>query len=220
MAFCSSRLAANNYITVTGKDTKVTTLQPNEDVRVLLVRADLSEGEIKPRDRATYMTTLTKSGQIYCPVDVRDKLDLEEGDLVRYVIIPADEIPGVSDGPIRSRLRQVFSGVEREDEPKFEEQDRPTRETETATFNATMENSGQVTIKEKYMDALGLIRGDTVDVIVKNPETGEAEDMSLQIGTGNRVTVNIEEREMLGLEEPNRPEVQMLVMVPNSVPEA
>jgi len=219
MAFCTSRLGANNYINVSAKDVKTLDINYNEEMRVLLVRADLSQRDLQPRDRATYITTLAKSDQFYCPKDVREKMELDTGDLVKYLLIPADEFPGLNDGPVRDKLRSVFTDVEA-DEPEYPDEDRPSRDTEMVSFEATMENSGQITISKQYMDALGLIKGDTIDIIVKNPENGEAEDMSLEIGTGNRVTVQKPERETLGLEQPDRPDVQVLVQVPDSVPEA
>lgn len=231
MAFCTTRLGANNYISISAKDVKTLDIDYNESVRVLLVRADLSRRDFKPRDRATYSTTLAKSDQVLVPKDVREKMDIETGDLLKYLLIPGDTIPGVEDGPIRSSLESVFDRLDTDPQgvdgpggrkPGEVDKDRPERETEIISKQGvTMENTGQIRIGKKNMEKLGLLKGDTVNVTVQNPETGETtEDLPLEVGSGTRVTVGKATRESMGLEEPDRPKVNIFVKVPESVPEA
>jgi AbrB family looped-hinge helix DNA binding protein len=218
MAFCSSRLSKNNYISVSKKDFKTIDIQPNDEVRVLLIRSDLRDEDLKPRDKATYKTTLAKSSQIYCPKDVREKLDLKPGDTVRYFIIPAAEFPGLQDGPIRDKLRSVFKTVDSGGEAKFDEQERPKRKANMGSFSAKMATTGQVTVPAEVRNKLGLIQGDTINTLIKNPENGETVSVPLTIGTGNRITITKQEREEIGLEKGDEPEIR--IMVPSSVPEA
>jgi len=209
IAICSSRLSANNYISVAKKDFKTLDVQPQDEVRVFLIRSDLNR-ELKPNDRASYKTTLTKSSQVYCPKDVRDQLELETGDLVKYIIIPGNEFPGLSDGPIRDKFRQLFTSTSVEDDQRDPERERPNATQGSATFSNKMQVTGQVTVPSDIMEALGLIEGDTTSFMIKNPNNGETLQVSKQIGTGKRITIVKDEREDLGLTKGDEPQILAL----------
>jgi hypothetical protein len=136
VAICSSRLSSNNYFSVSAKDVEATDIEAGDQVRVVLIRTDL-DGDIKPRDRAVYQNTLQKSNQIYVPKDARDKLDLQDGDIIKYIVIPKKAFPGVMDGPLRERFGDILEGsVGSDDETESQEQTRPSRDTTSAEFSA------------------------------------------------------------------------------------
>jgi len=209
-------MSTNNYISVSSRDVQSLEISYQDEVRVFLIRTDLDR-EIKPNDRATYKTTLAKSDQIYVPKDVRDQLDLEGGSLVKYVIIPGDKFPGLTEGPIRDKFRQLFTGIDEDDEVADPDEERPTATQCSATFSAPMAQSGQVTVPEDVKDALGLIKGDTTRFVIKNPETGDTLQASIQIKTGNRITIVKDQRQELGLVKGDEP--QILVLAPEGAAE-
>jgi len=211
VAICTSRLSSNNYFSVSAKDVEATDVEPGDEVRVMLIRTDL-ESDIKPRDRAVYKSTLQKSNQVYVPKDVREKLDLTDGDLIKYIMIPSTAFPGITDGPFREKFGDMFEAVEREDETQDAgetEEDRPKRQTSSAEFSASMQKTGQVTVPKEVRTKMGLIQGDTVLATI----SWKGNDMSVNkdIGTGHRITINKEERAKLGLEPGDNPDIRLAV---------
>lgn len=202
VAVCSSRVASNNYFSVRNRDVESTNLEAGKEVRVMLIDAEVEE--FKPRDRDIYDSTLQKSNQIYIPVDTREKLDLEAGDLVKYVVVPKDSFPGVQDGPLREAARNVTSDDEDSDEDQ-----RPERETTSASFSGPMQKTGQVTVPSSVMDKMGLVQGDTVTATVEF--NGHDTTISTDIGTGNRIIIPKDKREHLELEAGDEPEITLAV---------
>lgn len=207
VAVCSARVSANNYFSVTQKDIDSTDLEPGDNVRVRLSRADLDR-EVKPRDSDIYSSTLQKSNQVYIPSDTRDKLELETGDIVKYIVVPTKSFPGFQDGPVRDRAKDIVGDDDEEDEDM--EPDRPERETSSAEIDSSpMQKTGQVTIPAGVMDKMGLLQGDTVLATIQ----WQGEDISVNkdIGTGNRITINADEREQLGIEPGDEPTIRLAV---------
>lgn len=209
VAICSSRISSNNYFSVSAKDVEATELEPGDNVRVVLIRSDL-DGEIKPRDRDVYENTLQKSNQIYVPKSTRDKLDLEAGDIVKYIVIPKSAFPGIMDGPLRERFGDILEGDTGEDsESGSQEQTRPTRDTTSAEFSASMQKTGQVTVPKQVRNRMGLIQGDTVLATIE--WQGEDVSSNKDIGSGNRIIITKEQRQELGLEPGDEPTIRLAV---------
>lgn len=206
VAICTSRVAANDYFSVTQKDIDSTTLEAGDNVRVRVTKVDLDR-QIQPRDSDIYDSTLQKSNQIYIPKDTRDKLDLQTGDLIKYVVIPKKSFPGIQDGPVRDKAKQVVNGGSEDEEEQ--EDDRPERETSNATFSGPMATTGQVTVPADVMDKMGLLQGDTVLATIM--WQGDDLTRNKDIGTGNRITINKDEREQLGLEKGDTPQIRLAV---------
>lgn len=207
VAICSARVSSNNYFTISAQDVESANLEHGEELRVVLIRTDL-HGDLKPRDRDTYKSTLQKSNQVYVPVSTRDKLDLEAGDIVKYIAISESTFPGLKDGPIRGKLSKIFEITDSNDEPE-RTQKRPTRQTSSAEFSASMQKTGQVTVPSDIMDKMGLLQGDTVLTTIQWKD----EDLTANkdIGTGNRVTIKKSERQSLGLEPGDTPTIRLAV---------
>lgn len=204
VAVCSSRLSSNNYFSVRNRDIESTNLEAGDEVRVMLIDAEVDE--FKPRDRDVYSSTLQKSNQVYVPKATREKLDLEGGDLVKYLVVPTDSFPGIQDGPLRDAAQDAINGDE--DDPD-EEPQRPERETTNATFSAPMQKTGQVTVPANTMDKMGLVQGDQITATVEHE--GDDSTFTTQIGTGNRMLIPKNEREELGLESGDEPEIRIAV---------
>lgn len=210
IAICTSRISSNNYMSVSSKDVEAVDVEPGEEVRVMIIRTDL-DGDIKPRDRAVYDTTLQKSKQVYVPADVRNKLDLTTGDLVKYIIIPKDAFPGAFNGPVRAAL-QKFLGSESKigdtDTSPESEEERGERQTATAEFEAPMQKTGQITVPSDVRDKMALIKGD--EVLVQIEWMGEEYFVGeLDIGTGYRITIPKGKREEIGLEPGDEPSIKL-----------
>lgn len=205
VAFCTGRVSSNNFFSVSTKEVESAGLEAGQDVRVVLFRTDL-EGEVKPRDRHIYNSTLQKSNQVYIPADARDKLDLEPGDYIKYIVIPRSAFPGLRDGPLREFVKD---NVGASDDDDSQEQERPERETNSAEFTASMQKTGQITIPADVMDRMGLIQGDQVLATVE--WTGDELNANKEIGTGNRITIRKAEREKLSLEPGDSPDVRLAV---------
>jgi bifunctional DNA-binding transcriptional regulator/antitoxin component of YhaV-PrlF toxin-antitoxin module len=165
---------------------------------------DAEVDDFQPRDRDIYDSTLQKSNQVYIPVSTREKLDLEVGDLVKYIVVPKDSFPGLQDGPIREAARNAVSDDEDEDEDQ-----RPERETTNASFSGPMQKTGQVTVPADVMDRMGLVQGDTVTATVEHE--GDDTTISTDIGTGNRIIIPKDKREQLGLEAGDEPQIMLAV---------
>ncbi|EGQ44232.1 MAG: hypothetical protein J07AB43_02910 [Candidatus Nanosalina sp. J07AB43] len=209
VAICSSRLSSNNYFSVSAKDVEATDIEAGDQVRVVLIRTDL-DGDIKPRDRAVYQNTLQKSNQIYVPKDARDKLDLQDGDIIKYIVIPKKAFPGVMDGPLRERFGDILEGsVGSDDETESQEQTRPSRDTTSAEFSASMQKTGQITVPKSVREDMGLIQGDTVLATIK----WQGDDISANkdIGSGNRIIITKDQRDELGLEPGDEPTIRLAV---------
>lgn len=203
VAVCSGRISSNNYISVNSRDIESTDVEPGDELRVLLIRTDLDR-EFKPRDRDVFETTLQKSGQIYVPKNARQKLDLNPGDIVKYIIIPKDSFPGVSDGPLRDKIRDLMGINEQEPDT---EPDRPTRETSTAEFEGPIQQTGQLTVPAGVMDKMGLVQGDNVLATVQ--WKGNNTSVMTDIGTANRITIPKSKRDEIGLEAGDTPTVRL-----------
>jgi len=207
IAVCTSRVSSNNYFSVSSKDVRAVDIEPGDELRVVLIRTDL-DGDIKPRDRSTYSSTLQKSNQVYVPADVRDKLDLQAGDLVKYIIVAKDSLPGLMDGPIRGKAKELFERTD-DDTSESDERERPDRQTSSAEFSASMQKTGQVTVPKNVMDKMGLLQGDTVLATIS--WKGQDISRNKDIGTGNRITITKSERRELMLEPGDEPDVRIAV---------
>jgi len=196
LAVCSARVTANNYFSVSKTDIESTDMEPGDQIRVRLSRTD----KAGPTDSDIYETSLQKSNQLYIPKDTREKLDLEAGDTIKYIAIPKKSFPGLSDGPVRDKLRG-------DDTPPEEE--RPEREANSDTFSSSsMQKTGQLTVPADTMDTLGLLEGDDVSLIVSWED--RKINATKRIGTGKRITLSKEERQELGIEPGDEPEVLVL----------
>jgi bifunctional DNA-binding transcriptional regulator/antitoxin component of YhaV-PrlF toxin-antitoxin module len=206
IAICSARVAANNYFSVTQKDIDSTNLEPGDNVRVRINRTDVNGG-LKPRDSDIYDSTLQKSNQIYIPKDTREKLDLETGDIIKYIAVPSDSFPGLRDGPVRERAKNLATNNGNETETESERPDRES--TSEVVDSSSMQKTGQVTIPASTIDKMGLLQGDTVLTAVK--WEGETVTSNKDIGTGNRITINKDERNRLGIEPGDEPTIRISV---------
>lgn len=209
VAICSTRISANNYFSVSAKDVEATDLDAGDDVRVVLIRTDL-DGDIKPRDRDVYENTLQKSNQIYVPASTRDKLDLEAGDIVKYVVIPKKAFPGVMDGPLRERLGDILEDTpDKNEDGSQQTQERPSRDTTSAEFSASMQKTGQITVPKEVRNKMGLIQGDTVLATIQ--WNGKDVSANKDIGSGNRIIITKDERQELGIEPGDEPTVRLAI---------
>lgn len=207
VAICTARVSANNYFSVTQKDVDSTNLEAGDNVRVRVTRADLDR-DLKPMDSDIYDSTLQKSNQVYLPSDTRDKLDLETGDTIKYLVVPSKSFPGVQDGPVREKAKELVG--DGTDEEAEETQERPERESKSEVVEGmSMQKTGQVTIPAGTMEKMGLLQGDTLFVMIK--WQGESLTANKDIGTGNRITINKDEREQLGIEPGNEPTLRISV---------
>lgn len=205
VAICSARVSANNYFSVSQKDIDSSNLEAGDDVRVRLTKVGEDSGA-SPLDSDVYDSTLQKSNQVYIPADTRDKLNLETGSIVKYVVIPKKSFPGLQDGPIREKAKDLVGGGS---ESEGGESERPERQTNNATFSTPMQKTGQVTVPADVMNSMGLLQGDTVLATIN--WKGDSLNRNKDIGTGNRITISKDEREELGLEPGDEPEVRLAV---------
>jgi bifunctional DNA-binding transcriptional regulator/antitoxin component of YhaV-PrlF toxin-antitoxin module len=205
VAFCTGRLSSNNFFSVSANDVRAANLEAGEEMRVILIRTDIN-GNIQPRDRAVYSASFQKSNQLYVPKDVRDKLDLEDGDLIKYFVIPQSAFPGIRDGPLREYLKDNV-GASPEVEETQEQDERPERETSRAEFSGSMQKTGQVTVPASVMDKMGLVQGDQVLATIEWLDDDISSNK--QIGTGNRITITKDERSELGLEPGDTPSISI-----------
>jgi len=206
VAICTARVAANNYFSVSQSDVRSTNLEAGDEVRVMLIKTD-TEKTVNGRDRDVYDNTLQKSNQVYIPANTRDKLGLETGDIVKYVVVPKKSFPGIQGGPVRNKAREVINGGS--EEKQEEEPDRPERQTSSDTFTAPMQKTGQVTIPSDTREKMALLQGDTVFTTIR--WQGKDITRNKDIGTGNRITITKDEREDLGLEPGDEPEMRIAV---------
>lgn len=206
-AICSARLAANNYITITKHELENTEVDKGDEVRVMLLKPD-SENSIKGVDRDIYDTTVQKSGQFYVPKDTRQKLDLSTGDVVRYIVVPKKSFPGIAGGPVRNKMKELASG---DTDEESENEQRDNREKFSAEFSdSPMQQTGQITIPSNIMEEMALLQGDTVLTAIR--WEGDGISRNKTIGTGNRITVSVEEREELGLTKGDEPTIRISVL--------
>ena len=210
VAVCSGRFSSNNYLGVSSKDIESTALERGEEVRVVLIRTDL-ERDIKPVDRDTYSTTLAQSGQVYVPKSTREKLDMEPGDIMKYIIIPKNAFPGLMDGPIRGKAREILSEEDEgiDGESIEEDIDEGDRDTTVSSFSASMQKTGQVTVPSSVREEMDLRQGDMIlaTIMWQDDELSS----NKEIGTGNRITITQSERDRLGLEPGDQPEIRIAV---------
>lgn len=206
IAICTGRLAANNYFSVTQKDIDSTILEAGDELRVRVTKTNPNSSVDGPRDSDIYDATLQKSNQVFVPKSTRQKLDLETGDLLKYIVVPKKAFPGLQDGPVRDKARNVINGGTESEQ----ETDRPERETSSAEFsNRPMASTGQVTIPAEIMDKMGLMQGDLVMATIE--WQGEDVTVNKNIGTGNRITIGKDQREELGLEKGDKPKIRLAV---------
>lgn len=206
-AVCTARVQSNNRFSISSTELEASTLEVGDEVRVMLFNVD-GEENIRPIDRDVYETTIRKSKQVYIPTDTYDKLDLQKGDVIRYVIIPKKSFPGVTDGPIRDKAKKAVGIGDSETEESTEQIE---RETTSATFkDVKMQKTGQLTIPADVRDKLVLEQGDDVSVTV----VWEGNDISTikEIGTGNRITLTQDERDRLGIQPKDEPLVRVSVI--------
>jgi len=208
VALCSARVSANNYFSVTKKDVESTALEAGDEVRVRLSRTDLDR-DLQPRDSDVYDSTLQKSNQVYIPADTRDKLDLETGDIIKYIVVPSKAFPGFKNGPLRNMAKDVVNGGS-EEQTEDKATERPERQSFSENVSGmSMQKTGQITIPADTMDKMGLLQGDTVFVMIKWQD--ELLTANKDIGTGNRITINKQERNELGIEPGDEPTIRISV---------
>lgn len=216
VAVCSARLSANSYISITANDLKFTNMEPGDELRVVLIKA--GKPKITQKDTYTYINTLQKSNQVYVPKGAKEALDLQTGDIVRYIAFSRENIPRISTGP----LRKIIENARDEDDISTTSNTninaRPERESTTDKFTATMFEGGQFTVFADTMDKLGLLQGDTVMLTVSHSTeaTGQASFES-DIGSSNRAFIPKEQRDKLELEKGDKINVE--ITVPSSVPD-
>jgi len=200
-ATCSARVSANNMFTVSKRDVQTTNLEPGDDVRVLIIEMEGESTEPDPIDRDVFEGTLQSTNQITIPKDTVGKLDLDTGDMIRYIVVPKKSFPGLRDGPVRNRVKS--SGSE-------QMQESVQRETTTDSFSRPMQKTGQVTVPADTMDKMALTQGDVVIVTIMGK--GEDTTVNKEIGTGNRITISQDERDELGLEPGDEPLIEIAVL--------
>lgn len=207
IALCKARVAANNTFTIDSNDREASELEPGDEVRVRLTRTDIGS-EIKPRDSDMFETTVQKTYQIHIPKSTRDKLDLQKGDIVQYIVVPKDTFPGVSDGPVRSAIRDAGSD---EEQAAAGAEQQLERETTSASFsNKKMQKTGQITVPAEIRDKMAVQSGDTVTATVM--WKGEDSTFTVDIDSRNRITIPKSEREELGLSAGDKPSVRLAVL--------
>lgn len=206
VALCKARVAANNTFTIDSQDREASDIEPGGEVRVRVTRTDLGS-EIKPRDSDTFDTTVQKTYQIHIPKSTREKLDLETGDIIQYIVIPKSTFPGIQDGPVRDAIR----GDSGEEEANAgAEQQEVERETSSAMFsNNKMQKTGQVTVPADIRDKMAIQSGDSVMATVM--WEGKDTTFNVDIDSRNRITIPKGEREELGLEAGDKPTVRLAV---------
>lgn len=136
---------------------------------------------------------------VQIPADVLSEIGAEVGDTIAYAAIADDKIPGIKTGPFRDKVAQATNsdgGPVREQIAEGQTSDIKDRgrQQETYVFEGKMFVTGQVTIPKKARNALNIYEGDTIPVIVEDQEMYFKE-----IGNGNRITINKDNREELGL---------------------
>mgnify|MGYP002760840167 CR=1 FL=1 len=215
VAVCSARLSANSYISISANDLKFTNMEPGDELRVVLIKA--GKPTITQKDTYTYINSLQKSNQVYVPKGAKEALDLQTGDIIRYIAFSRENIPRISTGP----LRKIIEKARDEDDVSTTSSNigaRPERESTTDNFTANMFVTGQFTVPADTMDKLGLIQGDSVMLTVTHSTeaTGQASFES-DIGSSNRALIPKEQRDKLELEKGD--EVNVEITVPSSIPD-
>jgi AbrB family looped-hinge helix DNA binding protein len=206
VAMCKARVAANNTFTIDSQDRQASEVEAGEKVRVRITRTDLGS-EIKPRDSDTFETTVQKTFQVHIPKETRQKLDLETGDIVQYIVIPKSSFPGIQDGPVRDAIRGSSSD---EQAAAGGEDKEVERETTTATFSdKKMQKTGQVTVPADVRDKMAVQSGDAVTATVM--WKGEDATFNVDIDSRNRITIPKKKRNKLGLEAGDKPSVRLAV---------
>jgi len=201
-AVCSATVDEQNMFTMKEDDLKSSSAEVGDSVRVVVFKRG-SEDSIKALDRQTFTTSVLPNGQIMIPNDAANNLDLEAEDSISYVVAPKDKFPSISDGPVRSKVRG--------DNNDAQDVERGEREDTEATFQGPkMRQTGQIRVPGEVQDRLALIQGDSVSAKVEYE--GEMSDVfETTFGTGDRITINTETREMLGLDSGDKPTVSISV---------
>jgi len=207
IATCKAKLAQNNTITVDSEDREATNVEPGDQVRVRLTRTDLGS-TVKPRDSDFFDTTVQKTHQIYVPLDTIQKLDLEAGDIVHYVVVPKKSFPGLQDGPVRNVIKSTQSRQGEAETISVEPEQ--TRETSNAEYQGNkMQKTGQVTVPAEIRDKMAVSSGDTVLATIE--WQGDDTSFNVDIDSRNRITIPKSERNKLGLEAGDKPKVTLAV---------
>lgn len=195
---CRARVAANQTFTISSKDLEGSEVNAGDAVRVLVTK-DEKKRNFRPRDRDIFDTTVQKTGQIRLPNDTVNKLNIETGDTIQYLVVPKHSFPGIEDGPVREAISGGEAG---------EQMERPERESTQETFSdKPMQKTGQITVPSEIMDKMGLLQGDSVTATIE--WQGESETLTLDIGTGHRITIPKDTRDNLGLEPGDQPTITL-----------
>lgn len=194
-AICKAAVNKNNTITI-GKDNRAgSDMTLGDEVKVRLIKIQ-TDNFVRPRDTANFTTTIQKTGQITIPNDAMRDLRLEPGEVIGYVAVKTSSIPGVNNGPVRDAVKGETPVGKRK------------RESNRESFTGGMFVTGQVTIPQKVREPMNIKQGDTVTVTVNGQET-----YTKEIGTGNRISITKAERDELGIDADEKPDVDITVAV-------
>jgi len=202
-AICSATVDEQNMFTMKDDDLESSSAEVGDSVRVAVFKRGSSDS-IKALDRQMFTTSVLPNGQIMIPNDAANALELEGGDSISYVVAPKDKFPSVSNGPVRERVRGNDNDAE--------DIERGERTDTEATFQGPkMRQTGQIKVPGEVQDRLALIQGDPVSAKVEHD--GDMSDVfQTTFGSGDRITINTDTRETLGLESGDQPSVSISVI--------
>lgn len=206
-ALCTAEIEEDNTISLSQSNIETSAIGgPGSSIRVRLFNRS-PEDTVKPLDSDTFNGQLLPGNKVLIDPGVMSNLDLEEGDIVSYLIIGADTLPGLFDGPLRAT-------VQGDDNEVSKEERRGERDATQATYTATMRQTGQVNIPADVRESLALLPGDDIHVVVEYEGSELSYDSNVQT-KGRRFGINKEQRQQLGLEEVKneKPEVTVNISV-------
>lgn len=166
---------------------------PGSSVQVRIFKRSPDDA-IKPLDSATFNGQLLPDNKILIDPGVQQQLDIEAGDVISYVVISSDAIPGFFDGPVRSFMNQSPEGNNVAPEER-----RGERTTTQATFETKMRQTGQFRIPADVRDSMALIEGDELSITVEHE--GQSVTYQNDMKTGGRTSIRKKERQQVGLNE-------------------
>lgn len=192
-AICKARVNNNNTFTIGKANREGTDMSLGEEVYVRVLKIN-RENFLRTRDVEYFTTTIQKTGQIHIPNEVMRDLDLDHGEIVGYTAISASKVPGISNGPVRERVK------------KETPVDKRKRESNSETFTGPMASTGQITVPSDVREKMNIKQGDPITINIDGEKT-----TTVKIGTGNRITITKSVRDELGLEKGDEPEIEVIV---------